>query len=130
MKESVHYKIATPEDASSLPELYRYTERCGLENPTDALSKQLKKPEDSGYWFVANWFVPNGKGGLLMDKQLAGFLDGDGCIGIYRCRKKRSRSWHYVLNCVFDIKSCLFNIARWMLLKNFFVLSNKKRLYF
>lgn len=36
-----------------------------------------------------------------MEKQLAGFLDGDGCIGIYRCRKRRSRSWHYVLHCVF-----------------------------
>jgi RimJ/RimL family protein N-acetyltransferase len=53
IKESVHYKIATPEDASSLSKLYRYTERSGLENPTDALSEQFKKPEDCGYWFVA-----------------------------------------------------------------------------
>jgi len=36
-----------------------------------------------------------------MDKQLAGFLDGDGCIGIYRSIKRRGASWHYVLNVVF-----------------------------
>lgn len=36
-----------------------------------------------------------------MKERLAGFLDGDGCIGIYRVKRSRSRSWHYVLHCVF-----------------------------
>ena len=35
------------------------------------------------------------------DREIAGFLDGDGCIGIYRTHKRRSASWHYVLHLVF-----------------------------
>lgn len=38
---------------------------------------------------------------MITEKQVAGFLDGDGCIGIYRVKRRRSASWHYVLNVVF-----------------------------
>jgi len=38
---------------------------------------------------------------MISEKQVAGFLDGDGCIGIYRVKRRRSASWHYVLNVVF-----------------------------
>ena len=53
MKENIHYKIATPDDASSLSLLYRYNQQPELENPTNALYEQLKNPEQSGYWLVA-----------------------------------------------------------------------------
>ena len=53
MKENIHYKIATPDDASSLSLLYRYNQQPELENPTNALYEQLKNPEDSGYRLVA-----------------------------------------------------------------------------
>ena len=33
--------------------------------------------------------------------RIAGFLDGDGCIGIYKVKKRRGASWQYVLNVVF-----------------------------
>jgi len=35
------------------------------------------------------------------DSEIAGFLDGDGCIGIYRVKRRRAASWHYVLNVIF-----------------------------
>lgn len=35
------------------------------------------------------------------DKAIAGFLDGDGCIGIYRTHKRRSSSWYYMLHVIF-----------------------------
>ena len=42
---------------------------------------------------------------LITDSQkayVAGFLDGDGCIGIYRVKRRRSSNWHYVLNVIFS----------------------------
>jgi len=61
-------------------------------------------------------------------KSIGGFMDGDGCIGIYRVKRSRSRSWHYILNVIFaqsrgdkmkvlkDIKSlfggCLVEVKR------------------
>jgi hypothetical protein len=39
-------------------------------------------------------FIPKTEIG---DKEIAGFMDGDGCIGIYRVKRRRSASWHYVL---------------------------------
>jgi GNAT superfamily N-acetyltransferase len=53
VKENIHYKIATPEDASLLSLLYRYNQQPESENPTNALYEQLKNPEQSGYWLVA-----------------------------------------------------------------------------
>lgn len=53
MKENIHYKIATPDDASSLSLLYRYNQQPESENPMNSLYEQLKNPEDSGYWLVA-----------------------------------------------------------------------------
>jgi len=35
------------------------------------------------------------------DREIAGFLDGDGCIGIYRVKRRRAASWHYVLHVIF-----------------------------
>ena len=32
---------------------------------------------------------------------IAGFLDGDGCIGIYRVKRRRGASWHYMLQVIF-----------------------------
>lgn len=31
------------------------------------------------------------------DREIAGFLDGDGCIGIYRVKRRGASSWHYVV---------------------------------
>jgi signal peptidase I len=53
MKENIHYKVATPDDASSLSLLYRYNQQPESENPTNALYEQLKNPKHSGYWLVA-----------------------------------------------------------------------------
>jgi len=53
MKENIQYKIATPDDASSLSLLYRYNQQPELENPTNALYEQLKNPKQSGYCLVA-----------------------------------------------------------------------------
>ena len=35
------------------------------------------------------------------DREIAGFLDGDGCIGIYRVKRRRASSWHYILQLIF-----------------------------
>lgn len=35
-------------------------------------------------------------------REIAGFMDGDGCIGIYRVKRRRAASWHYVLNVIFS----------------------------
>ncbi|MBW2594442.1 MAG: GNAT family N-acetyltransferase [Deltaproteobacteria bacterium] len=53
VKENFRYKIATPDDASSLSLLYRYNQQPESENPANALYEQLKNPKDSGYWLVA-----------------------------------------------------------------------------
>jgi ribosomal protein S18 acetylase RimI-like enzyme len=53
MKENIHYKIATPDDTSSLSLLYRYNQQPESKNPIDALYEQLKNPKESGYWLVA-----------------------------------------------------------------------------
>lgn len=39
--------------------------------------------------------------GDMGDPEIAGFMDGDGCIGIYRVKKRRASSWHYVLAVIF-----------------------------
>ena len=36
------------------------------------------------------------------EAEVAGFMDGDGCIGIYRVKRRRASSWHYFLNVIFS----------------------------
>lgn len=53
VKENILYKIATPDDASLLSQLYMYNQQAELENPTNALYEQLKNLKHSEYWLVA-----------------------------------------------------------------------------
>lgn len=53
VKENIHYKIAIPDDASSLSLFYRCNQQFELENPTNTLYEQLKNPKQSEYGLIA-----------------------------------------------------------------------------